>query len=73
MLQLKDRPQWQTVKGGSASYIQAIQAASPSIQWKHAHVQEVIRTEHAVRIVTDQDQEQFDWVVLRVMLMTHWG
>ncbi|MBH2001370.1 MAG: NAD(P)-binding protein [Moraxellaceae bacterium] len=63
MLQLKDRPQWQTVKGGSASYIQAIQAACPSIQWKHAHVQEVIRTEHAVRIVTDQDQEQFDWVV----------
>jgi predicted NAD/FAD-binding protein len=25
MLQLADRPQWQTVKGGSASYIRAIQ------------------------------------------------
>lgn len=63
MLQLKERPQWQTVKGGSASYIQAIQAQCPSIQWKHGAVKQVLRTEDSVTIVSAQDTEEFDWVI----------
>ena len=63
MLQLKDRPQWQTVKGGSASYIRAIQKFCPSITWKKAHVQKVIREQNLVHIVTERGQETFDWVV----------
>jgi predicted NAD/FAD-binding protein len=63
MLQLEDRPQWQTVKGGSASYIRAIQKACPSIIWKKAQVQQVIRENDLVHIVTNQEQETFDWVV----------
>ncbi|ENW96089.1 NAD(P)/FAD-dependent oxidoreductase [Acinetobacter sp. NIPH 298] len=63
MLQLKDRPQWQTVKGGSASYIHAIRAACPSIQWKNAPVQQVIRADDSVTIITEKNQEAFDWVV----------
>ena len=63
MLQLEDRPQWQTVKGGSASYIRAIQKACPSIIWKKAQVQQVLRESDKVTVVTDRNEEVFDWVV----------
>lgn len=63
MLQIKDRPQWQTVKGGSASYIRAIQKACPSIIWKKAGVQNVVREAHTVTVITDQEKEIFDWVI----------
>lgn len=63
MLQLKDRPQWQTVKGGSASYIYAIQRECPTLVWKKTEVQHVLRSENHISIITAHGQEQFDWVI----------
>ncbi len=63
MLQLKDRPQWQTVKGGSARYVQAIQQQSPNIEFKKLAVISVSRLADQVIVQTERDTQQFDWVV----------
>lgn len=63
MLQLKERPQWQTVEGGSCRYIYAIHQHCPEIVWHPHGVLSVIRSEHQVLINTAQKQHQFDWVV----------
>lgn len=63
MLQLKDRPLWQTVKGGSATYVRAIQKQCKNIQFKHVAVHAVTRLKDEVLIQTDHSTEQFDWVV----------
>ena len=63
MLELKNRPSWQTVKGGSASYVRQIQAKCPSIIWKARQVDSVQRYTDHVMLETADGQEQFDWVV----------
>ncbi|QPF37372.1 FAD-dependent oxidoreductase [Acinetobacter sp. TTH0-4] len=63
MLQLKDRPQWQTVKGGSAQYVQAIQQQSPNIEFKNLAVISVSRLADEVIVKTERDTQQFDWVI----------
>ena len=63
MLQLKERPQWQTVKGGSATYIRAIQQQCPSIQWKNLAVDGVTRHDNQVLIDTAEGLQIFDWVI----------
>lgn len=63
MLQLKDRPQWQTVKGGSARYVQAIQQQSANIEFKKLAVIGVSRLADQVIVQTECDTQQFDWVV----------
>lgn len=63
MLQLKDRPQWQTVKGGSAQYVQAIQKQSPNIEFKNLAVISVSRLADEVIVKTERDTQQFDWVI----------
>ncbi|EPF6070243.1 flavin containing amine oxidoreductase family protein [Acinetobacter sp. 1130196] len=63
MLQLKERPQWQTVKHGSASYIRAIQKSCPSLEWKFAEVKGVSRSPETVWIETSEGQAQYDWVI----------
>ncbi|HBR90973.1 MAG TPA: dehydrogenase, partial [Acinetobacter nosocomialis] len=63
MLQLKERPQWQTVKHGSASYIRAIQKSCPSLEWKFAEVKSVSRSPEIVWIETSEGQAQYDWVI----------
>lgn len=63
MLQLKERPQWQTVKGGSATYIRAIQQQCPSIQWKNLAVDGVTRHDNQVLIDTAEGLQTFDWVI----------
>lgn len=63
MLQLKDRPLWQTVKGGSACYVHAIQAQTKNIHFRNVAVEQVSRTENEVLIETQQGTERFDWVV----------
>lgn len=63
MLQLKDRPQWQTVKGGSAQYVQAIQQQSPNIEFKNLAVISVSRLADEVIVKTQRDTQQFDWVI----------
>lgn len=63
MLQLKARPQWQTVKNGSNRYIHAIRQHCPSIQWKHLGVHSVSRHSDRVEVQTDAGLHNFDWVV----------
>lgn len=63
MLQLKERPQWQTVKHGSASYIHAIQQNYPSIEWKFAEVKGVSRSQETVFIEMTEGQAEYDWVI----------
>ena len=63
MLQLKDRPLWLTVKGGSAQYIRAIQSQANDIQFKKIGVKSVKRSANDVTIETEQGVERFDWVV----------
>jgi predicted NAD/FAD-binding protein len=63
MLQLKERPQWQTVKHGSASYIHAIQQNCPSIEWKFVEVKGVSRSQETVFIETTEGQAEYDWVI----------
>ncbi|MFZ0022800.1 NAD(P)/FAD-dependent oxidoreductase [Acinetobacter sp.] len=62
MLQLKDRPLWLTVKGGSARYIRAIQSQS-KITFRKTAVQLVSRSANDVLIETAQGSERFDWVI----------
>ncbi len=62
MLQLKDRPLWQTVKGGSATYVRAIQQKT-AIQFQHHAVQSVQRLPEQVLIQTKQGTQAFDWVI----------
>lgn len=63
MLQLKDRPLWQTVKGGSSTYVRTIQAQAKNIHFKQIGVTAVTRSKQDVLIETEQGTERFDWVV----------
>lgn len=63
MLQLKDRPVWLTVKGGSATYVRAIQRQANNIQFKKNAVTSVRRNTHEVVIETALGTEYFDWVI----------
>ncbi len=66
MLSLKDRPQWQTVRGGSASYIQAIRAQCPSIFWKNVAVNSVKRSADQALLSTSAGDFVFDWVIFAI-------
>ena len=63
MLQLKERPQWKTVKQGSNRYIQAIQQQCPTIQWENLAVQQVRRYPDHVQVQTEAGLHTFDWVI----------
>lgn len=68
MLQVDHRPQWLTIKGGSYSYIKAIQTQCPDIQWKTSEVLEVNRTHvsetDVVKVVHQHGSDEFDWVIM---------
>lgn len=64
MLQVSDRPQWLTVKGGSSQYIQAIRVQCPNIQWCAQAVQAVRRNDNGVEVDTQEGTQQFDWVIM---------
>ena len=64
MLQIKGRPQWRTVTGGSSRYIDAMQR-----NWKvqtrlKTTVLRVMRDDDRVRVTTDGGEEQFDQLVM---------
>ncbi len=67
LLQVSDRPQWRTVKGGSRNYVDKLLAAIPS---RRLATPVTALTRHAgggprsVRIDTAAGSEQFDQVVL---------
>ena len=64
MLQVKGRPEWRTVTGGSSSYIDAMRR-----EWKvqtrtETKVLRVLRDDERVRITTNAGEESFDHVVM---------
>lgn len=63
MLQVNDRPQWQTVKGGSSQYIHAIQAQCKNIHWQMSNVNRVERLDTHVNIHCAGQTHVFDWVI----------
>ncbi len=63
MLQVDDRPQWLTVKGGSSQYIKAIQQQCQNIRWQMTEIKSVSRFESHVVVDSTQQSEQFDWVI----------
>ncbi len=67
LLQVTDRPQWFTVRGGSREYVRRIVARLPDVRTRSA-VQAVLRSRAAghgpVDVVTAAGTERFDEVVL---------
>lgn len=64
LLQVNDRPQWLTVRGGSREYVQRMQAALPRVRTQQAVRGIQRRPDGGVRLRTDHGHEDFDAVVL---------
>ncbi|MCG6931111.1 MAG: FAD-dependent oxidoreductase [Desulfofustis sp.] len=63
LLNLVDRPQWYTIKGGSSSYIKPLTAAFKERIRVNTPVLRVERDEHSVTIITEGERLVFDHVV----------
>ena len=63
MLQLNQRPEWRTIKGGSKAYVNAIAEHMQGQVKLNTDVQQVIRNGQAVEVVTDQGSADYDHVV----------
>ncbi len=64
MLQVEGRPPWRVVRGGSSSYIQALQDRWSVETRLSSPVRSVRRDAAAATVVTDSGEERFDQVVL---------
>ena len=64
MLQVQGRPPWRVVRGGSSSYVQALQSAWSVKVRLSAPVSRVARHADGVVVTTDHGEERFDQVVL---------
>lgn len=64
MLQVADRPQWQVVEGGSATYIDAMRRRWNVSERIGCQVHAVIRQAHGIVLRTAAGEEAFDQVVL---------
>lgn len=62
MLNINDRPQWRTVKGGSASYLEKITAGYRDRIRLNSPVTAVHRDNDGVTLTTSQGQQRFDYV-----------
>lgn len=62
MLQVRERPQWLTVRGGSQQYVQAIRQQCPQIHWHPLAVQQVWRqsTDAGLRVQVRTAAQLFD-------------
>ncbi|MDM0039494.1 FAD-dependent oxidoreductase [Variovorax sp. J22G21] len=63
LLQIADRPQWRTVRGGSRHYVEKIVAGLDDARLG-TPVRRITRTANGVLIATDNGTERFDHVVL---------
>ena len=63
LLQVKDRPQWWTVKGGARQYVEKITAGIADKRL-NTPVRRIERDATGVRVITDGRTEHFDKVVL---------
>ncbi|MDZ4048483.1 MAG: FAD-dependent oxidoreductase [Pseudoxanthomonas sp.] len=64
MLQVRDRPMWRVVCGGSSRYIEAMQKTWNVQVRLSSPVREVRRDAAGVELVTDRGSERFDQVVM---------
>lgn len=62
LVDLKNRPQWYVVRGGSNQYVQKIANHLTDVRL-NTPVLQVVRTRDGVKIVTNQGDEQFDEVI----------
>lgn len=63
LLQVRDRPQWRTVRGGSRRYVERMCQALPDTRLR-TPVQSVRRTDRGVLVQTPQGTESFDAIVM---------
>jgi uncharacterized protein len=63
LLQISDRPQWRTIRGGSRTYVQRLAAGIEDIRLA-TPVLQVARQPGGVRITTADGHELFDQIVL---------
>lgn len=63
LIQIANRPQWRTVRGGSRNYVEKIVAGLPDKRL-NTPVRRITRTENGVLLATDASTERFDHVVL---------
>ncbi|RYY90900.1 MAG: NAD/FAD-binding protein, partial [Comamonadaceae bacterium] len=63
LLQIADRPQWRTVKGGSKHYVEKIVAGLQDARRSTA-VRRIARTPNGVLVSTDSGTDRFDHVVM---------
>ncbi len=64
VLQLRDRPRWRTIKGGSARYVEALTAPFTDRIRLSTPVRRIERELGSVAITTDTGTERFDEVVV---------
>jgi len=64
LLNLVDRPQWYTIKGGSSSYIEPLIAPFKDSIRSGAKVKSIRRQSDIVRVVASDQEHDFDEVVL---------
>ena len=64
MLQVKGRPEWRTVTGGSSRYIEFMRKDWKVTERLGVPVRSILREEDSVRVVTDKGEEHFDHVVM---------
>lgn len=64
MLQVTDRPQWRVVRGGSSRYIDAMRARWRVRERLSTPVRMLLRTGAGATVMTDEDAEHFDHVVV---------
>jgi uncharacterized protein len=62
MLSVNHRPQWRTIKGGSASYLEKITAGYRDRIQLNCPVSAVHRDAHGVTLTSAQGQQRFDYV-----------
>ena len=64
MLQVSGRPEWRVVRGGSASYVEALRARWQVQERLRCPVRSVVRDGHGVVVESAAGSERFDQIVL---------
>ncbi len=63
LLQIFDRPQWLTVRGGAREYVKRLARGIPDIR-AATPVQSVLRERESVRVNTEHSSERYDAIIL---------
>jgi len=63
LLQLRDRPQWRVIQGGSRNYVEALSRPFAAQVHTHCPVTGIRRDEHGIRLETHRGSLEFDHVV----------